>query len=284
MKKNFILKLVILAIMFLPVCVHAENKIYFEVDESNIAPGNIKKINIKVDSDNKFTKVNFDLITTSIYVGFYSVDFSDQFVRNAVSTTGSSYELEAKTPMPSGTIIGSVTLKAKQNSPIGSEGYIRLIKSSITSGGLIEVPAAQVKMTVSNEKSKNNNLLGLSSNLADLDFNKDVLEYTVSVKNNVDLFDLVATPEDNTATVEISDQSLTKPSNIIKVSVKAEDGTEKVYKVTVNKKKDKVITTTKKSSQKKENKGSEGKAGWSAVLVLLSAILIFDIFYIKRKK
>lgn len=284
MKKSFILKLLIIAIMFLPIYVNAETKLYFEVDEAKIAPGDTKKINIKVDCDSKFTKVNFDLITTSIHIGFYSVDFSEEFVRNPVSTTGSNYELEAKTPMESGTIIGSVTLKAKQNSPMGTEGYIRLFKSSVTSDSVITVPTAQVKMIVSNEKSKNNNLGNLTTKLANLEFNKDILEYTVSVSHDTDVFDLVATPEDVTATVEISDQNLTKPSNIIKVSVKAEDGTEKIYKVTVNKEPKKTTTIKSFSNEKKQNKDDNSKVRWYVILGVLIIVLVFDVLYIKKKK
>lgn len=284
MKKNFFLKLLILVVLFLPICVNAENKIYFEVDEATIAPGATKKINIKVDSDEDFKKVNFNLITTSVYVGFYSVDFNEAFVRNSSSTTGSNYELESKEVMPSGTIIGSVTLQAKSSSPIGEEGYIRLTKASITTSSLKELTSSQVKMVVSNEKSKNNNLQSLSSNMADIAFDKDVLEYTVLVDSNVKVFDLSATAEDSASIVEISDQNLKKPSNIIKVTVTPEQGDKKVYKVTVNKKEDKKITTKKPKEEKKDVDNSNIKSGWFGILTLLILVLGFDILYIKKKR
>lgn len=284
MKKNFILKLLVLIVMFFPIFVNAENKIYFEVDEASIAQGATKKINIKVDSDEVFKKVNFNLITTSTYIGFYSVDFSDEFVRNSSSTTGSNYELEAKEAMPSGTVIGSVTLVAKEAAPIGTEGYIRLTKASITTSSLIDLTSSQVKMTVSNEKSKNNNLSSLSSNIVNIDFNKEILEYTVSVDSTVDVFDLTATAEDNAATVKISDQNLKKTSNIIKVTVTPEEGEEKVYKVTVNKKENKKTTKKTSSDEEEKTNNSNVKSSWFVVLIVLILVLIFDVLYIKKKR
>ena len=74
MKKKLILLFILMAVIFIPVSVKAENKIYFETDEVNIELNSTKKINILVDSDEDFTKVNFNLITTSYNVGFYSVE------------------------------------------------------------------------------------------------------------------------------------------------------------------------------------------------------------------
>lgn len=284
MKKRLSLFMILVVIFFTPIFVKAENRIYFDMEESKIAPGEKKELKIKVDSDEDFTKVNFDLITTSTYVGFYSVDFSENFVRNASSQTGSNYELEAKTPMKSGTTIGTVTLIAKESSPIGIEGYIRLTRPSITTSSLMELKTTEVKMIVSNEKS-NNNLSSLSSNLVDIDFNKDVLEYVVLVDNDVDTFDLSAQAEDSSSTVTISDQKLKKKENIINVTVTSEDGAKKTYKVTVNKKEDnKSKTTINEKEENEEGTDKNAKSGFISVLILLIMVLVVDLLYIKKKK
>ena len=283
MKRKLFFIATLILVLFIPTFVKAENKIYFDLEESKIAPGEKKELKIKVDSDSDFTKVNFNLITTSIYVGFYSVEFSDDFVRNASSSTGSNYELEAKTPMKSGATIGTVTLIAKESSPIGSEGYIRLTKTSITAGSLIELSSAQVKMIVSNEKSKNNNLSSLSSNLVNIDFNKDTLEYAVLVDSSTEMFDLSATPEDLSATVTISDQNLKKKKNVINVTVTPEEGEEKIYKVTVTKKEEEKKTTKVKEENTKTKKENV-KSGFIGILVLLMVVLVIDLLYIKKKK
>lgn len=279
--KKILLTILVLFMVFIPLSVKAESKIYFETDTSNISPGKTKKINILVDSDEDFTKVNFDLITTSSYIGFYSVNFEDSFKRSQSSS--SDYELEAKTPQKSGTVIGTVTLVAKEDAPIGVEGYIRITKASIMTDSLISLSNAQVKMSVTNQKSTNNNLSSLTSTIVDLEFDKDVLEYTVTVDDEVDSLDLIATPEDSSATVTISDQSLKKSNNVIEVVVEAEDGSKKTYKVNVKKEEAKqTIVDSDADEVSTSNKGV--KNGWGLITVILLVILVLDILYIKKKK
>lgn len=283
MKKKLILLFILMAVIFIPVSVKAENKIYFETDEVNIELNSTKKINILVDSDEDFTKVNFNLITTSYNVGFYSVEFNEAFVRNASSATGSNYELESKTPQKSGTIIGSVTLIAKDSAYLNEQGYIRLNKASITTNGLIDLPSTQLKFMVSNKKSSNNYLSSLSSDIVNIDFDKEVLDYNVVVKSNVNKLDLVGVPEDSKATVTILDQSLKSNKTKIKVMVKAEDGNERIYTVTVNKKNEKKVTatTTKKSMDSFEK---SSKLKWGIIFFALIIIVIIDVLYIKKKR
>ena len=283
MKKKLILLFILMAVIFIPVSVKAENKIYFETDEVNIELNSTKKINILVDSDEDFTKVNFNLITTSYNVGFYSVEFNEAFVRNASSAAGSNYELESKTPQKSGTIIGSVTLIAKDSAYLNEQGYIRLNKASITTNGLIDLPSTQLKFMVSNKKSSNNYLSSLSSDIVNIDFDKEVLDYSVVVKSNVNKLDLVGVPEDPKATVTILDQSLKSNKTKIKVMVKAEDGNERIYTVTVNKKNEKKVTatTTKKSMDSFEK---SSKLKWGIIFFVLIIIVIIDVLYIKKKR
>ncbi|MGN1269029.1 MAG: cadherin-like beta sandwich domain-containing protein [Candidatus Aphodocola sp.] len=283
MKKKLILLFILMAVIFIPVSIKAENKIYFETDEVNIELNSTKKINILVDSDEDFTKVNFNLITTSYNVGFYSVEFNEAFVRNASSAAGSNYELESKTPQKSGTIIGSVTLIAKDSAYLNEQGYIRLTKASITTNGLIDLPSTQLKFMVSNKKSSNNYLSSLSSDIVNIDFDKEVLDYSVVVKSNVNKLDLVGVPEDSKATVTILDQSLKSNKTKIKVMVKAEDGNERIYTVTVNKKNEKKVTatTTKKSMDSFEK---SSKLKWGIIFFALIIIVIIDVLYIKKKR
>lgn len=288
MGKKFVLTVItfLTLVIFMPISVKAENRVYFEKEEINIAPGETKKINIIVDSDEDFTKVNFSLITTSNNVNFKSVDFVDSFVRNSTSSTGSNYELQSNEPQKSGTVIGSVTIGAKDTSELGEEGYIRLIKTAITSSKLINLSNSQLKFTVSKDKSSNNYLSNLSSNITEIDFKKDVLDYNVTVDENIDKFDLTAVAEDLSASVNISDQTLDKDVNLIKVTVLSETGKERIYKVTVNKKgseKKDPKKVTKTTEVKNNSKERPGKSSWIILLVFLSSVIILDILYIKKK-
>ncbi len=286
MKKKILLLLsLIFALFIFPVTVNAENRIYFETEEVNIAPGKAKTVNIIVDSDADFTKINMSMITTSELVNFQSVNFSEEFNRK---TTGSAYELTAQTPQKSGMVIGSVTIKASDSAPLGSGGYIRISKAQLTSSKVINLVNASLKVTVSNEKSSNNNLSSISSELISLDFSKEKQKYSAEVENSVKELDLVATTEDPSATVKISDQKLEVGKNVINVTVKAENNEEKIYEITVKRKalsgaeKEKSKTTISKGDKK--SSGKEGKTSWFIILFSLIGVLVIDLLYMKNKK
>ena len=286
MKKMLLVLLVIIG-GIIPLSVNAENKIRFEEENSIIVPGGKKKVNIIVDSDKDFSNVSFNLITTSPNIGFYSVDISDMFTRNNTGAIG--YDITSKKPMKSGTVVGSVTLVAKENTPVGSSGNIRITKGTIDK---IDTSITQVKMVVSNEKSSNNSLSSIISNMVNIDFNKDVLEYTVEVPKNVKEFDLEVTPEDSSATVTISSKKLIKKKNVITIDVKAQNGDVKTYKLNVNKKdetkevvkdNDKEISKKVTTTKKNETNDKSVKTGWYFILIPLVLILFLDILFIKKK-
>ena len=285
--KNKILLLLslVFALFMFPVIVNAENRIYFDVDEINMAPGKTKRVDIIVDSDTDFTKINMSMITTSEFVNFQSVNFNEVFARK---TSGSAYELTSQIPQKSGTVIGSITIKASDNAPLGSNGYIRISKAQLISSKNINLSNAQIKVNISNEKSSNNNLSSISSELINLDFFKEKQKYNVDVENTVKELDLVATPEDQSATVKISDQTLKVGKNVINITVKAENNEQKIYEITVNRKslanakKENKKTSSVNKSEKSSSK--EGKAKWFVILFSLIGILVADLLYMRKEK
>jgi len=68
-KLAFLLTLLLL----LPISVKAENKVYFEKAETTLKPGTEEVLNVVVNSDKKFKKVSFDVITTSEDITIESV-------------------------------------------------------------------------------------------------------------------------------------------------------------------------------------------------------------------
>ena len=225
----------------------------------------------------------FNVITTSSYVNFYSVDISDEFKR----VDGKGYILTSEEPKKSGTKIASVTLKASDSASIGTTGLIRLINSTVTTSSKMELAINQVKVTVSNEKSSNNNLASMSSSIAEISFSKDTLEYNVTVPNDTSEFDLTVTAEDALATVNISNQQLKTNKTNITVTVTAEDGSTKEYKVIVNKEKKKTTTKAKENNSNKteETKNSDSyKPKWIVVLIGLLVVFVLDMLYMKKKK
>lgn len=88
------------------------------------------------------------------------------------------------------------------------------------------------------EKSKENNLKQLTIDIEGMtpEFNKDTTEYYVVTDLNTEQIKVTAIPVDEKATVTISGNTkLKEGENTITVSVKAEDGTTKIYYIYVNK-------------------------------------------------
>lgn len=88
------------------------------------------------------------------------------------------------------------------------------------------------------EKSSNNNLQNLEITGMEIEpeFNKEITEYYLIVDLTVEELEVIATAEDDQATVNIyNNEELIEGENIIKVIVTAEDGTQKVYTIYVTK-------------------------------------------------
>ena len=66
-------------------------------------------------------------------------------------------------------------------------------------------------------------------------FNKDTLEYYLNVENNAKKLSITATANDSKATVSLSDTNLAVGSNTVTITVRAEDGSTRTYKIIVNK-------------------------------------------------
>ena len=114
----------------------------------------------------------------------------------------------------------------------GITGYIYLSnapKKSSTSSS-----KQNITQTVIETKSSNANLKTIELSEGKIEFNKDTLEYTINVKNKVDKIKVNSTLEDSKASVEGNGEYELKAGvNEIKLSVKAEDGTVKEYKIKV---------------------------------------------------
>lgn len=80
--------------------------------------------------------------------------------------------------------------------------------------------------------SDNTKLKSLVISGYDLDFNSNVYEYTLKIKNTNRLY-ITATPEDKTSVVKISGNTSLKNGSVITITVTSEDTTEKVYKINI---------------------------------------------------
>ena len=114
----------------------------------------------------------------------------------------------------------------------GITGYIYL--SNVPKKSSTSSSKQNITQTVIETKSNNANLKTIELSEGKIEFNKDTLEYTINVKNKVDKIKVNSTLEDSKASVEGNGEYELKAGvNEIKLSVKAEDGTVKEYKIKV---------------------------------------------------
>ena len=93
-------------------------------------------------------------------------------------------------------------------------------------------------ITVTREADSNNDLksLEVEGYTLDPEFNKDTTNYAIEVPKDVDSVVVNAEPDSDKATVTVEGADNLQPGeNTVTVTVKAEDGTEKVYTITVTK-------------------------------------------------
>ena len=98
-------------------------------------------------------------------------------------------------------------------------------------------------ITINRPDNRNANayLKSLTIDAKDIDFEKDVVDYEYKVGKDVDSLDIEAIPELDTSKVEITgNENFKIGKNIVTITVKAEDNSEKIYKIIVVKE-DKVL-------------------------------------------
>ncbi|HHW01106.1 MAG TPA: hypothetical protein GXX36_16345 [Clostridiaceae bacterium] len=120
--------------------------------------------------------------------------------------------------------------------------------TSYAPGDTVTMPASDLTLYAIWEVvlSSNNNLSGLTVSEGTLTpyFDADVVSYTVSVGNKISSIEITATAADSKATIKIDGNDVTSGvaksislnigDNIIEILVTAENGSEKIYTLTVN--------------------------------------------------
>lgn len=265
-------------LLFFPVSVKAENKIYFESNKMSVMPGGTYNVNIKVNSDAPFSDVSFDITTVSDFVNLSKVVINDNFT----NVSDYNYSLTAKKPQESGTIVATVSFQIDDDVSLGNIGTIKIVEPTLTIKDDYYLDASNLTLNIN--KNKSNDLASLSSNIASIEFKKNVFSYEVKVRDNVEKFDLVAVSEDPFAKVIISNQELELRKNIITVRVTREGLKDKIYRVTVMKDvKENEVLKIEKNKEKDKKVASKIKKKWIPIMIGLLFVLLADLFFIKRE-
>lgn len=137
-------------------------------------------------------------------------------------------------------------------------------------------------------KSNNTNLSNIELNHGTIEFNKDILEYNVVVENEIDTITIAAVLEDKKASVNGTGvYKLSEGSNEIKIIVTAEDGSNKEYKIFVNRK-PKIeenigLDVIENNENSKNNQKSVIVIGVSIVLTILLITILIYMFKTKAR-
>ena len=125
--------------------------------------------------------------------------------------------------------------------------------------------------------SSNNYLKSLEIDGYEITFNKETNEYKITVKSDVTSLDIKAIPEDSRARVEITgNEKFKKGNNTVTITVTAEDGSTREYKITVNKEAEKKEALT-------EIEGNSNTAE-KVVIIILIILVVLGLLYLIFKK
>ena len=125
--------------------------------------------------------------------------------------------------------------------------------------------------------STNNYLKLLEINGYEIDFTKETFEYKINVKSDVTELDIKAIAEDTKSRVEITgNENFKVGENIVTITVTAENGDIREYKLVVNKEAEKkdVLTEVEGSSNTAEK----------VVIIILIILVILGLLYLIFKK
>lgn len=128
-------------------------------------------------------------------------------------------------------------------------------------------------------KSTNNYLSKLKIEGYEIDFNKDILEYSIKVASDIETLDITAVAEDSSARVNIYGNSNFKEGeNKVTVVVTAEDGSERTYTITVNKETKEEVAESNDTEEKNNNQLEK------TVIIILIILVIIGLLYLIFKK
>lgn len=256
-----------------------------KLDASNytIKPGETMSLDIIVDSEDDIKSGSFMITTSSRNIGFEKIEFEIGIKRKV---NGSSYTFEVEDGvLKPGSKIATVTLVAKESTKEGAKTTIVLsqlkVKNKLGKTEKFDTISQVVTCTNEDQKSSNNDLKEITSPDFDLTFDKNKLSYEVEVGSDVKEVNLDAKAEDEKAEVNIEKGEFKNGVSTVKITVTAENSETKEYTIQVKQKQEKTETVSKTESDTKP-KGYKGK--WVLITIFIGAIVVLNLFLLKKDK
>ena len=211
----------ILSFMILNPIVSA-NSINISSNVSTMTKGDVATITVTISSDSPLVSIEGTLSCSGAgATGGLDLTFDDS--SNSLYTKSYSYKVKAPS---SGTLICST--KNVRFTSMASDNWQNLggASKSITVKEPVVIPPK--------EYSKNNYLKSLSIEGYEIKFDKNTLEYSIEVENDVEKVNIKAVTEDSKASViGTGEKEVSEGNNKLEVKVTAENGNERVYVINV---------------------------------------------------
>lgn len=196
-------------------------------NKSRVIVGDTVTVTVKLSSSANLGTAQFDVVASS-NLSFVSSSDGGLFVvyyPSSATTKSKTYTFTFKAKSS-----GSAYIQVKNAEVLD---YDTEEKMSVSMG------KASFKIMTQSELedsySKNNNLSNLQIEGYDLNFSKDTLEYNIDLDYNVQKINIIATKEDNTASVSGDGEvSLALGMNKINIIVTAQNGSTKTYIINAN--------------------------------------------------
>ena len=230
MKKIKSILLLISLLLFIPNVVNAASANISVTGSSSAVVGNKITLTVKLSSNTPIGSWQMLLDYNSSYLQFVGGGGEAGGMNMANSSSGT----KSKTYTFTFKALKSGNTTVKVNSYL-VYAYSDMSEMSVSSVGKNIKIMTQAELEAS--YSKDNNLKGLSVEGYEITpvFNKDTLEYSVNVPEGTTSINIIATKNDNTATITgDGPKEVSMGTNAFEIVVKAQNGAEKVYKLTVN--------------------------------------------------
>ena len=126
------------------------------------------------------------------------------------------------------------------------------------------------------KKSDNNYLSSITLSDGNITFDKDVLTYDVIVDYETTTIEIKANVEDDKATITGDGKhTLNVGSNVIKITIKAEDESERTYTLNINREEKDIVVDT--DNEVIENDAIEKENNYVMPIVIISVILVIGL-------
>ena len=234
---------VLIAFLFLVTIVYAATaSTRLTTARTTVRKGATTDIYVRIDASNRIRGGQFNVNLNNNNFEIVRVKGSNTF---SVSKSGDFYliyKVESGFSVASGSAIAVIRVKPKSSAVVGSKTTLTVSNVAVTLEGSYDTISAGSKAIsltvgeaiVETTLSDNNYLKSLSSEVVEIPFDKNLLDYSVIVPNSATSLDLKAEVEDEKATYLINgDKDFKVGTNLIEVVVTAENGATKTYTITV---------------------------------------------------